>query len=302
MRVNTILYCLKQGIRNIFRNKLFSLASISTMAACIFLFGLFYSIVMNVQYMVQEAETSLCVTVFFEPGTSETRIKVIGEEISMQPQVSEVEYTSANEAWESFKEIYFEGNEKYAEAFMGDNPLANHSSYAIYLKSADVQDELVSYLETIPEVRKINKSDLTANSFADFGILIGYVSGAIILILLAVAIFLISNTVSVGITVRREEISIMKLIGATDFFVKAPFLVEGVLIGLLGAALPLGAIYYLYNSVIQYILEKFSVLSSIMVFLPVKEVYHSLLPVGLLLGVGIGFVGSSMTTRKHLKV
>lgn len=302
MRFNTMIYCLKQGIRNIFRNKLFSLASISTMAACIFLFGLFYAIVMNVQYMVQEAETSLCVTVFFEPGTSETRIKVIGEEIKLQPQVSEIEYTSANEAWESFKEVYFEGNEKYAEAFMGDNPLANHSSYTIYLKSADLQDELVAYLEKVPEIRKINKSDITANSFADFGILIGYVSGAIILILLAVAIFLISNTVSVGITVRREEISIMKLIGATDFFVKAPFLVEGILIGFIGAALPLAAIYYLYNNVIQYILEKFSILSNIMVFLPVKEVFHSLLPVGLLLGVGIGFIGSSMTTRKHLKV
>ena len=302
MRINTILYCLKQGIRNIFKNKLFSLASISTMSACIFLFGLFYAIVMNVQYMVQEAETSLCVTVFFEPGTSETRINVIGEEIKLQPQVSAVEYTSASEAWESFKEVYFEGNEKYAEAFMGDNPLANHSSYAIYLKSADSQDELVTYLESIPEIRKINKSDITANSFADFGILIGYVSGAIILILLAVAVFLISNTVSVGITVRREEISIMKLIGATDLFVRAPFLVEGILIGLIGAAIPLAAIYYLYGNVIQYILEKFSILSNIMVFLPVKDVFHSLLPVGLILGVGIGFIGSSMTTRKHLRV
>lgn len=302
MRFNTIIYCLKQGIKNIFRNKLFSLASISTMAACIFLFGLFYAIVMNVQFMVKEAESALCVTVFFEPGTSETRISVLGEQISMRPEVSRVEYTSAEQAWESFKDVYFEGNEEYAKAFMGDNPLANHSSYAIYLNDASLQEELVDYLESVPEIRKINKSDLTANSFADFGMLVGYVSGAIILILLAVAVFLISNTVSVGITVRREEISIMKLIGSTDFFVKAPFLVEGILIGLIGAAIPLAAIYYLYGSVIRYVLDKFSILSNIMVFLPVKEVFHSLLPVGLILGVGIGFLGSSATTRKHLRV
>lgn len=302
MRFNTIVYCLKQGIRNIFRNKLFSLASVSTMAACIFLFGLFYAIVMNVQYMVQEAETAICVTVFFEPGTSETRISVIGEQISQRPEVSNVEYTSAAQAWDSFKEIYFEGNEEYAKAFMGDNPLANHSSYAIYLNEATMQDSLVEYLEGITEIRKINKSDLTANSFADFGMLVGYVSAAIILILLAVAVFLISNTVSVGITVRREEISIMKLIGATDLFVKAPFLVEGILIGLVGAAIPLGIIYYLYGHVILYILDKFQILSNIMVFLPVGEVFHSLLPVGLILGVGIGFLGSSTTARKHLKV
>lgn len=302
MRLNTITYCLKQGIKNIFRNKLFSLASISTMAACIFLFGLFYAIVMNVQFMVKEAESALCVTVFFEPGTSETRISVIGEQIGMRPEVSHVEYTSADEAWESFKDVYFEGNEEYAKAFMGDNPLANHSSYAIYLSDASLQDDLVSYLESVPEIRKINKSDLTANSFADFGMLVGYVSGAIILILLAVAVFLISNTVSVGITVRREEISIMKLIGSTDFFVRAPFLVEGILIGLIGAAIPLGAIYYLYGNVVGYVLDKFSLLSNIMVFLPVREVFHSLLPVGLILGVGIGFLGSSATTRKHLRV
>ena len=302
MRFNTILYCLKQGIRNIFRNKLFSLASISTMAACIFLFGLFYAIVMNVQYMVKEAETSLCVTVFFEKGTSETRISVIGEEIRLRPEVSNVVYTTADEAWASFKDIYFEGNEEYAKAFMGDNPLVNSSYYTIYLSEASLQDNLVTYLEGIKEIRRINKSDLTAESFTDFGMLIGYVSAAVILILLAVAVFLISNTVSVGITVRREEISIMKLIGATDLFVRAPFLVEGILIGLIGAAIPLALIYYLYGNVTHYVLEQFSILSNIMVFLPVKEVFRSLLPVGLVLGVGIGFLGSSATTRKHLRV
>lgn len=302
MRFNTIVYCLKQGIKNIFKNKLFSLASISTMAACIFLFGLFYAIVMNVQYMVDAAQESICVTVFFEEGTSETRIQVIGGQIEQRPEVSHVEYTSAEEAWENFKEIYFEGNEEYAKAFMGDNPLANHSSYAIYLADATAQESLVEYLESIPDIRKINKSDITANSFADFGVLVGYISGAIILILLAVSVFLISNTVSVGITVRREEISIMKLIGATDFLVKAPFLVEGILIGAIGAAIPLAAIYYLYENVVAYLLDKFSILSGIMVFLPIEEVFHSLLPVGLVLGVGIGFLGSSMTTRKHLRV
>ena len=213
-----------------------------------------------------------------------------------------MEYTSADEAWDSFKDVYFEGNEEYAKAFMGDNPLINCAYQTIYLSEASMQESLVNYLESIPDVRKVNKSELTANSFADFGMLIGYVSGAIILILLAVAVFLISNTVSVGITVRREEISIMKLIGATDFFVRAPFLVEGILIGLVGAAIPLAAIYYLYGNVIQYVLEQFSILSNVMVFLPIKDVFRSLLPVGLILGVGIGFLGSSTTTRKHLRV
>ena len=132
--------------------------------------------------------------------------------------------------------------------------------------------------------------------------LVGYVSAVIIAILLAVSIFLISNTVTMGITVRREEIAIMKLIGATDFFVRAPFIVEGILIGLIGAALPLTAFYFLYKQVIQVIEEKFSVLSGILQFLPVGELYRILLPVGLILGIGIGFLGSFITIRKHLKV
>lgn len=300
--MNTIIYCFKQGIKNIFRNKLFSLASISTMAACIFLFGLFYSIVGNVQYMVKEAETNICVTVFFEAGTSETRISAIGEDIKKRIEVSRVDYISAEDAWSDFKNIYFEGNEIYAKAFSGSNPLQNSASYAIYLNDASMQKALVAYLGTIPEIRKINKSDITANSFADFGLLVGYVSGAIILILLSVAVFLISNTVSVGITVRKEEISIMKLIGATDFFVKAPFLVEGIIIGLIGAVIPLGILYVMYGKAVVYILDKFNILSNIIAFLPAKEIFHTLLPVGLVLGIGIGYIGSSMTTKKHLKV
>ncbi len=300
--MNTIIYCFKQGIKNIFRNKLFSLASISTMAACIFLFGLFYSIVGNVQYMVKEAETNICVTVFFEAGTSEARIMEIGEGIEKRIEVSHVDYMSADEAWDYYKDIYFEGNEEYTKAFAGANPLQNAASYAIYLNDASMQNALVAYLGTIPEIRKINKSDITAKSFEDFGLLVGYISGAIILILLAVAVFLISNTVSVGITVRKEEISIMKLIGATDFFVKAPFLVEGIIIGVIGAVIPLGVLYVMYEKAVGYVLDKFYILSSIITFLPVKEIFHALLPIGLVLGIGIGYLGSSMTTKKHLKV
>ena len=131
---------------------------------------------------------------------------------------------------------------------------------------------------------------------------IRYVSIAIILILLAVSVFLISNTVTIGISVRKEEIGIMKLIGATNLFVRAPFLIEGILIGLVGAAIPLGLLYVVYNRVISYVMAEFSVLSNFMAFMPVSAVFRILLPVGLILGMGIGLVGSIFTIRKHLKV
>lgn len=184
----------------------------------------------------------------------------------------------------------------------GINPLANDASYSIYMNDISMQQTLVTYLQSVDGIREVKQSAVVANTLTDFNKLIGYVSAGIIIILLGVAVFLISNTITVGISVRREEIGIMKLIGATDYFVRAPFVVEGIVIGLIGAAIPLGILYVLYGRIIDYIGEKFSFISNMMKFLPVDEVFHTLVPVALILGVGIGFIGSRITIRKHLKV
>lgn len=302
MRISTFFYTIKQGLVNIWKNKMFSLVSIATMTACIFLFGIFYMIVTNFQAMVKDAEAGVAVTVLFDEGISDQRIEEIGELIDARVEVSNYEFTSAEEAWNSFKEIYFEGNEAAAESFAGDNPLANSASYSIYMNDISMQETLVTYLESIDGVREVKKSETVANTLTDFNSLIGYISAGIILILLGVAVFLISNTITVGISVRREEIGIMKLIGATDYFVRAPFVVEGIVIGLIGAAIPLGILYALYGKIILYIGDKFSFIGSMMKFLTTEEVFSTLVPVALILGVGIGFIGSRITIRKHLKV
>ncbi|MDE7044919.1 MAG: ABC transporter permease, partial [Acetatifactor sp.] len=165
-----------------------------------------------------------------------------------------------------------------------------------------MQSALVTWLESIPEVRRVNYSELTANTLSGVNLLIAYVSMGIIIILLAVSIFLISNTVAIGISVRSAEINIMKYIGATDFFVRAPFVLEGMLIGLMGAAIPLGIIYSIYNYALTYVLERFSILSSFLNFLSVDELFGFLTPVSLVVGIGIGFLGSFSTVRKHLRV
>ena len=302
MRISTFFYTIKQGIVNIWKNKLFSLVSIATMTACIFLFGLFYMIVVNFQSMVKDAESGVAVTVLFDEGISDQRIEEIGELISERPEVSHYDFISADEAWESFKEVYFEGNEAAAASFAGDTPLANSASYAIYMNDISMQDSLVTYLKSVDGVREVKQSQQVANTLTDFNSLIGYISAGVILILLGVAVFLISNTITVGISVRKEEIAIMKLIGATDYFVRAPFIVEGVMIGLIGSVLPLILLYFVYSSVITYVSEKFVFLSSMLNFLPVGQVFRVLVPVALLLGVGIGFLGSRVTTKRHLNV
>ncbi len=299
MRISTFFYTLKQGIVNIFRNKWFSLASMATISACLLLFGLFYAIVANFNNIVKTAEQGVSVTVFFEDNLSEAKIQEIGSMIEKRTEVSKIVYVSAEEAWETFRQEYF--GEEYSDGFT-ENPLENSSNYEIYLSDVALQDSLVTYLESVEGVRQVNRSEVTASTLSGMNVLIFYVSVGIIAILLAVSVFLISNTVMIGIQVRKEEINIMKYIGATDFFVRSPFVIEGIIIGALGAAIPLGVIYVLYNTVVEFIVERFEMLSSLLSFLPVNQIFATLVPVSLGLGIGIGFLGSFTTVRKHLRV
>lgn len=302
MRISTFGYSMKQGVKNIGRNKMFSIASIATMAACIFLFGLFFSIVINFNYIVEKAEEGVAITVLFDENATDAQKDKIGEELENADGVLEVNYVSAEEAWESFQENYFGDSKDAAEGFKNDNPLANSDNYEVYMADVAKQKDVVEFAEGLEGVRKVNKSDVVAKTLTSVNKLVGYISVAIIVILLAVSIFLISNTVTMGITVRREEIAIMKYIGAKDGFVRAPFVFEGLLIGIVGAIIPLAMLYFMYDKAVDYIMGRFSLLNNIIDFLPVVQVYRILLPVGIALGVGIGFVGSFFTIRKHLKV
>lgn len=302
MRISTIGYQTKQGFKNIGRNKMFSIASIATMAACIFLFGIFFSIVTNFRYMVQKAEEGVAITVFFDEEATDAQIKKIGDELKSQNGVLKVNFVSADEAWDSFKDEYFGDAKELADGFKDDNPLSGSDNYEVYMSDVSKQKDVVSYAEKLDGVSKINKSDVVAKTLTSVNRLIYYVSIVLIGILLAVSIFLISNTVTMGITVRREEIAIMKYIGAKDGFVRAPFIIEGLVIGLIGAVIPLVILYFVYDKAVAYVMTKFSLLNNIIEFLPVTTVYRTLLPVGLILGVGIGFIGSAFTIRKHLRV
>ena len=280
---------------------MFSLASIITMAACIFLVGVFYSLVTNVDNIAHKVEQEVPVTVFFDEGTTDEQMQEVGNLIQARPEVERVEFESGDQAWQNFKDKYFQGSDA-ADGFKDDNPLVNSSNYQVYLNQIEKQTELVNYIQSLEHVREVNQSEQAANTLGSFNKLVSYASIIIIAILLLISIFLISNTVSVGISVRKEEIGIMKYIGATDAFVRAPFVLEGMLLGVIGAAIPLAALYFLYNTAVEFILTKFNVLTGVVDFIPVWQIYQVLLPIGLLLGIGIGFIGSIWTTRKHLRV
>ena len=306
MRISTFGYVGKQGVKNIWRNKMFSLASIATMSACIFLFGLFFSILVNFQYIIKSAEEGVAITVLFNEDATEEQKKEIGEQLESRDDVSEVKYVSADDAWAEFQKEYFGDNPELAEGFKDDNPLAHSDNYEVYMKTVKgdnkdliakskslsaTQQDLVKFAQSLDGVRQVNKSDVVANTLSSVNMLVAYVSIAIIAILLGVSVFLISNTVTTGITVRKEEIAIMKYIGAKDFVVRSPFVIEGLIIGLFGAVIPLALLYFLYDKAVVYIMEKFSILKNIITFLPVGNVYIYLLPIGLAMGMACQLSG-----------
>ena len=156
MKINTFFYTFKQGIRSIFKNKWYSLASVATIGACLFLFGVFFAIIVNIQNIVKNAEEGVSVTVFFDEGLEDAKIKEIGNLINSRPEVAadRTNFVSAEEAWAGFRDEYLG---EYADGFT-ENPLANSANYEIYLNDISQQDTLVEYLENLDGVRRVNYS------------------------------------------------------------------------------------------------------------------------------------------------
>lgn len=303
MNARTAKFCVGQGLVNIKRNKLFSIASMCTIAACIFLISIIFSIIINVNYIEKQVEQNLGITIFFDNGLSQEKIDAIGEIIKADKRVEKYEYTSAEEAWEGFKEKYLaDAGDDVAKAFANENPLANSASYTVFLNTIEDQDAFVASMKKVEGVREVKHFQQAKETLSKISRLLWYVSIALIIIMLGVGIFLISNTVMIGISVRRREIKIMKLIGSTNGFVRAPFIIEGVIIGLVGSTIPLILIRVVYSKFISFVMTKFGFMASSFSFASAKEIFMILVPLGLGIGAGIGFIGSILSIRKHLKV
>ena len=302
MKIRTFIYSVKEGIKGLRRNRAFTLASIATIMACLFLFGIFYFMIFNIKNIVKQAEKSVAVvTVFFDKGTSMEQKKIIKEKIELRTEVDSVNYISEDEAWDSFKSDTFSDNSQVDETFGDDNPLEGFDSYEIRLSDISKHSEFVEFLQGINGVRTVKCSEDFANNLSAFNSIIAYVAIAIMLILLCVSIFLISITVLNGVNVRIEEISIMKLIGATDTFIKAPFIVEGMIIGLIGAILPLALLFPTYETIVGYVLDRFGhFIPGSINFLPSGKIFSSLVPISLGVGIGIGLIGTWLTLKKKL--
>lgn len=295
-------YVFKTGFKNLGNKKLFSFASIATIASSVLVFCIFFVLATNIKGIIDKVETTVGIQVFFDSNLSEDEIQELAQNNFVTSDVKSIKFKSSNEAWQKFKMEYFDNKEELAAAFEDDNPLANSASYEILLNDISKQYEYVNYLKSINGVRQVNYSNVLIDSLTSLNIGISTFSLILISLLLIIAMILISNTITLASQFRRKENEIMKLIGATNFMIRAPFVIEGFFIGLFGSIIPIGIVCGLYNYLMKILLEHTTFLKNI--FTPVQ--LNSIAPTMVLYGITgpciVCMLISFLTIRKHLKV
>ena len=294
-------YLVGQGFKNIFRHIGASLFSLLIMVFTIFLFDAASAIMLNISSFVRDAEENVGVTIFFEEGMTEEEIKAVGTELAKYPDVARMKFTSAEEAWENYKKVYFAGNEHLAEGYADSNPLANSASYEVFLNDISNQQDFVAFAKKVKGVRQVNFSNVVAEGLSNVEAILRTGTIVILAVLLIVAVSLISNSIALTISMRSEEIHIMRYIGASNGFIRGPLVLEGLIVGLFGAAIPLVAMWFGYPAVVASIKEKYANLVNIFGFISREELFRFIAPVSVALGVGIGLAGSLFSIKKHLK-
>ena len=302
MSLRTLGYSFSKGLQNMFKNGWMSVISIMTIAVNVFVIIVFYTVVTNVEFMMTEFEKNIGVAVFFEKNTTEEQILKLKAKMEKRAEVYRVEYVSAEAAWENFKNQYFGQREELLSGFGEDNPLAESASLQISLADISKQGTLVQVLKAENIVRYVRETRDVTYVVEAVNKLVTYISIGLLSILILLALFLISNTIRLAVTLRNEEIGIMRYIGARNMMIRGPFLVEGILIGLIGASIPLVLFYYVYPDVVIQIQKSYAILSDYLIFLSRDRILQTLIPIALLSGAGIGYLGSRFTVGKYLKV
>lgn len=297
MKLSTLRYLFKEGIVGLWRNRTMALASIGTIVLCLLILGMSYGIGVNIDYLIEQVETKFGITAYLKEDLNKQDIDKLQYDIKQIKSVKEVAYISKEQALKNFSE---ENKEQgLFEMFREDNPLP--ASLEITVSDIAKQEEIVNKLKHMQGIDEtIYFKDETA-SFIKIGNTIDYICLGILIILVVVGLMLMSNTIKLTVYVRRREINIMKYVGATNGFIQIPFLIEGMLIGLLGAVLSVAMITLSYDWVLRKFAEMTGVLSGFSL-VPASQIMETLIPMYIILGVGIGFIGSAFAIHKHLNV
>ncbi len=295
--MSRIIYNIRQALIQIVRYKTTTLASLFAITAMMLILGLFFTLAVNLNLFTEMVKRDYdTVEVFLEDDVSEEDAKAIMNEVTGISGVSEVEYRSKAEALQIMRDRW--GSSGYLLDSLGGNPLPN--SILVTVQSLDAADAVNSQVSTIQGVESTKYYKETVDKLTKVTNFLQYGSMAIMLFLVLISIIVVSNMIKLTVFARAREISIMKYIGATNWFIRGPFLVEGIIIGMLSAGAAAGIVYVVYSNVVDIIgMKVMTILSSPLV--PAEYLMHNILIIFVALGVGIGSTGSIISMRKFLE-
>ncbi|MBC7766241.1 MAG: ABC transporter permease [Hyphomonadaceae bacterium] len=297
MEIRTVKFLVKEGFVGAWTNRLMSIASISAVTACLMILGLFFLLSINVNAFAKQLSHDWVMLAYIDEKVPEDKIPDIENKIKQVPEVQSATYQSKAQALVNLKKQL--GNEGYIlDDFEKDNPL--RAMFIIHLNDLTQAEQAVANLSKIEGVAKVKRDDNVAKKIMDFSKIIYWSSLIVMIILALMAVLIISNTIKLTVSARSTEINIMKYVGATDRFVRMPFIIEGMFIGFIGGLLALIIVNYGYFSFVNYVVRNhlnnmFAVKSSM-------EVFSTLSLIFMVFGVTIGTIGSFISVRKYLKV
>ena len=298
MRYNVIGYFLSEGFKNVFKNKKSTFSCLGVMCATMFMFGIFFAIGQNINNIVAEVEDAQAIRIFALQEATQEEIDKLGEEISHIEGVNKIEPKSAEDAFNDVKESL--GDKQ--DVMEGLEASAFSASYVITLTDLDLNESVQEQILKLDNVKRITSSNQTISALSKVGKWIKIITGAILIILIVISIFIISNTIKLTVHARRKEISIMKYVGATNSFIRTPFIIEGVTIGIISSILSLGIIGMLYNLIATKLVASPTFQTIGVSILTFSNLFAQIITVYLILGIGIGILGSSISMRKYLEV
>ena len=295
MKINNLGYLLKEGIKGIFTHGFMSFAAVCVTVACLLIVGSFSLLMYNVNIMVEDLNQTNEILVFIDETLSEAEAKSVGTKINVIENVLQAKFVTREEALENFVADHAE-----SEAFSGVAAEDLRHRFVVTLQDNELIAETVAQIEQIAGVAKIRAEYELAEGFATMENVIGIASVAIIFVLLVVSLLIISNTVKLAMYDRRDEIAIMKMVGATNGFIRLPFLVEGLTLGMMGAALAFGMEWVMYDALVARIAKADTL--QLFSFVPFQQLLAPMIVVFCCAGLFVGIVGSWTSIRKFLDV
>lgn len=302
MKYSMLGYLVGEGFRNFFKNKKSTIASVIIMCATMFIFGIFFLIGENVNYIMEQVQSEQAMQVFINPEATKEQESELEQKIKAIQYVNKVEYTSKEQALNEVKSW-----SSAVDYFLGDvtsdgyNPFK--ASYVITLTDLTKSDEVQKQIETFDNVASVQAGSKTVNTLVQVANGIRTATGVILVLLVLISVFIIANTIKLTVHARRKEISIMKYVGATNGFIRWPFMVEGILIGIVSALISIVILGFTYNFVADAIISNGVFSDTIgLSLLTFSDMLAMLFVVYIIIGIGIGAIGSAISMKKYLEV